>query len=52
MKNILNDKSKFEKVYTDHDKISNHLILMENGAADVLKNLRDKKQISIEQHKD
>ena len=54
MKNILNDSSKFHKVidhrpfYIDHDKILNHLIHMEN----VLKNLRDKKEISIEQYKD
>ena len=51
MKNI-NDKSKFQKVYTDHDKILSHLIHMENRVADVLKNLRDKKEISIEQYKD
>ena len=48
MKNILNDKSKFQKVYTDHEKILNHLIHMENRVADVLKNLRDKKEISID----
>ena len=42
MKNILNDKSKFQKVYIDHDKILNDLINMENRVADVLKNLRDK----------
>ena len=42
MKNILNDKSKFQEVYIDHDKILNHLINMENRVADVLKNLRDK----------
>ena len=52
MKNILNDKSKFQKVYIDHEKILNHLIHMENKLKDVLKNLRDKKGISIEQHKD
>ena len=48
MKNILNDKSKFQKVYIDHEKILNHLIHMENRVADVLKNLRDKKEISID----
>ena len=51
MKNILNDKLKFQKVYIDHDKILNHLIHMENRLTDVLKNLRDKKKISIEQYK-
>ena len=44
MKNILIDKSKFQKVYTDHDKILNNLIHMENRLTDVLKNLRDKKR--------
>ena len=48
MKNILNDKSKFQKVYIDHEKILNHLIHMEDRVADVLKNLRDKKEISID----
>ena len=52
MKNILNDSSKFHKVYTDHDKILNHLIHMGNRVTDVLKNLRDKKEISSEQYKD
>ena len=52
MKNILNDSSKFHKVYIDHDKILNHLIHMENRVTDVLKNLRDKKEISSEQYKD
>ena len=44
MKNILIDKSKFQKVYIDHDKILNNLIHMENRLIDVLKNLRDKKR--------
>ena len=52
MKNILNYGSKFHKVYIDHDKILNHLIYIENRVTDVLKNLRDKKEISIEQYKD
>ena len=52
IKNILNDKSKFQKVYIDQEKILNHLIHMENRVTDVLKNLRDKKEISIEQYKD
>ena len=52
MKNILNDSSKFHKVYIDHDKILNHLIYMENRVTDVLKNLRDKNEISSEQYKD
>ena len=51
MRNILNDETKFQKVYTDHDKILNHLFHMENRITDVLKNLRDKKEISIEQYK-
>ena len=51
MKNILNDSSKFHKVYIDHDKILNHHIHMENRVTDVLKNLRDKKEISSEQYK-
>ena len=53
MKNILNDKSKkFQKVYMDYDKILNYLIHMENRVTDFLKNLRHKKEISIEQYKD
>ena len=52
MKNILNDSSKFHKVYIHHDKILNHLIHMKNRVTDVLKNIRDKKEISSEQHKD
>ena len=52
MKNILIDKSKFQKVYIDHDKILNNLIHMENRLTDVLKNLRDKKGISMEQYRD
>ena len=51
MKNI-HDSSKFDKVYIDHDKILNHLLHMENRATDVLKNLRDKKEISSKQYKD
>ena len=43
MKNILNDKLKFQKVYVDHDKILNTLIHMENRVTHVLKNIRDKK---------
>ena len=41
MKNILNVKSKIH-----------HLIHMENRVTDVLKNLRNKKEISIEQYMD
>ena len=47
MKNILNDSSKFHKVYIDHDKILNHLIHMKNRVTDVLKNLRDKKESPV-----
>ena len=43
-KNILNDSSKFHKVYIDHDKILNHLIHMENKVTDVLKILEAKKK--------
>ena len=52
MKNILNEKAKFQKVYIDHGKISNHLIHMGNRVSDLLKNLRDKIEVSIEQYKD
>ena len=52
MKNILNDSSRFHKVYIDYDQSLNHLIHMENRVTDVLKNFRDKKEISIEQYKD
>ena len=52
MENVLNDKSKFQKVYIDHDKILNPIIHMEYRVTDVLKNLRDKKEISIQQYKD
>ena len=48
MKIILYDKSKFQKVYRDHDKILNHLTHVENTDTVVLKNLRDKKEVSIE----
>ena len=47
MKSILNDSSKFHKVYIDHDKILNHLIHMKNRVTDVLKNLRDKKESPV-----
>ena len=52
MKNFLNDSSKFDKVYTDHEKILNHLIHMENRVTGVLKNLKDKKEISMAEYKD
>ena len=35
-----------------NDKILNHRIHMENRVTDTLKNLRDKKEISIEQYED
>ena len=41
MKNSLNDKSKFQKIYIDHERILDYLIHMENRVTDVLKNLRD-----------
>ena len=47
MKNILNDRSKL----TDHEKILNHLVHMKNRVTDVLKNLKEKRQISNEQYK-
>ena len=52
MKIILYDKSKFQKVYRDHDKTLNHLTHVENPDTVVLKNLRDKKEVSIEQYTD
>ena len=48
MKNVLHDSSKFHKVYIDHVKILNHLLHMENRVTDILKNVRDKKEISSE----
>ena len=50
MEIILNNNSKYQKVYIDNDKILNHLIQME--VTDLLKNFIDKKEISIEQYKD
>ena len=50
MENILNDRSESQKVHIDHDKFLNHLI--QNRVTDVLKNLRNKKEISVEQYKD
>ena len=50
MKNILNDKSKFQEVYIDHDKTLNDLIHMKNRVTDVPKNLRHKKEITIEKY--
>ena len=52
MKNILNDMSKFQNIYIDHDKILNHLIHIENRVTDILKYVRGKKEIFIEQYKD
>ena len=52
MKDILSDSSKFHKIYIVHDKILNHIIQMENRVTDVLKNRRDKKEISSQQYKD
>ena len=47
MKSILNDRSKL----TDLEKILNHLAHMKNRVTDVLKNLKEKIQISNEQYK-
>ena len=47
MKSILNDRSKL----TDHEKILNHLVHMKNRVTDVLKNVKEKRQISNEQYK-
>ena len=52
MKNILHDRSNFQKVFTDHGKILNHLSHLENRVTDILKNLTDKSEISIEKYKD
>ena len=46
LKNILNDSSKFYKVYIDHDKILDHLIHLENRVTDVLKHLQETKKKS------
>ena len=46
MKDILNDSSKFYKVYIDHDKILDHLIHMENRVTDILKHLEETKKKS------
>ena len=43
MKSILNNTSKLLKIYTDFEKILNHLIHMENRVRDVLKSLKVKK---------
>ena len=51
MKNILNDRSKLQKVYIDHDKVLNHLIHIENRVTNILKRLKTEKEISIEQYK-
>ena len=52
IKNILNSRSKFQKVYIDHGKILNHLIHIKNRVTDVFKSLGDKREISITQYKD
>ena len=52
MKNILSDSWKFHKVYLDHENILSHLIHIETRVRNVLKSLRDKKEISIEQYND
>ena len=53
MKNIFNDRSKFEKVSIDQDKILNHVIAMEKRITDVFKNpIRKKREISHEQYKE
>ena len=40
-----------DQVYINHGKTLNNLIHIENRVTDVLKNLRDKREISIEQYK-
>ena len=52
MKSILNDRLKFQNVYIKQEKVLNPLIHMEHRIADVLKNLRDKKEICNEKYKD
>ena len=53
MKNIFNDRSKFEKVSIDQDKILNHVIAMEKRITDVFKNpITKKREISHEQYKE
>ena len=51
MKKTLNFRPKFQKICIDHDRTLNHVIHMENRAADAFKNLRDKEKL-IEQYKD
>ena len=41
-----------KSLYIDHTKILNHLIHVENRVTDILKNLRDKREIFIDQYKD
>ena len=47
-----NYERSFSKKESPLYKVLNHLIHMENEVTDVLKNLRDKREISIEQYKD
>ena len=46
MKLILAETSKFKKISTDDSKVFNHLILMENKIAELLKRLKEKQEIS------
>ena len=46
MKVILNDSSKFQKLSIDQNKVSNHIVHMENRIIDILKKLKKKKIIS------
>ena len=41
MKNILNDRSRFQQVYIDHDKVLNHLIHMSTKLSHVVFHLLD-----------
>ena len=44
LKPILNDRSKFQKVYIDQNKVLNNPIHMENWMMNIIKKLRDKKR--------
>ena len=51
MTEILSDTSKFQKLSIDKNKVLNHIVHMEDRIIEVLKNLKDKQQISEKKHK-
>ena len=52
MKKILSDKSKFQKLSIDKNKVLNHIVNMENRITEVLKKLKEKQQICEKKYKD